>query len=210
MSDLWLQGGCIEPDLSHVRLVIAARGAVSLISHMSDLWLQGGMQQLTSHMVQVIGKKNIKLNQAVSHIVQVGQILESLVWYHRLCATNCPNQHLCTNHKMQWEAYGEEACILSITQQGSVEPGVLLKRTRFWKSTITLRVDDTHSITLTPNVVVMSLNKSTFDGQVYTYGKAANGWHLWEKLQTATLSNLVAHMGKEWEIPAQTYMVKLQ
>ncbi|KAK7112510.1 probable flavin-containing monoamine oxidase A isoform X2 [Littorina saxatilis] len=32
--------------------------------------VKGGVQQLASHMVQKIGKKNIKLNQVVSHIVQ--------------------------------------------------------------------------------------------------------------------------------------------
>ena len=57
------------------------QGGVQQFSNTSDMCLQGGVQQLTSHMVQVIGKKNVRLNQAVSHIVQVRLILEALVWF---------------------------------------------------------------------------------------------------------------------------------
>ena len=77
-SDMCLQGGVQQfSNTSDMCL----QGGVQQFSNTSDMCLQGGVQQLTSHMVQVIGKKNVRLNQAVSHIVQVRLILEALVWF---------------------------------------------------------------------------------------------------------------------------------
>jgi H+/gluconate symporter-like permease len=59
---------------------------------MSFVCFKGGVQQLASHMVQKIGKKNIKLNQAVTHIVQASSCL---VFFVVVFVVNCETIYQC-------------------------------------------------------------------------------------------------------------------
>lgn len=69
---------CGEMTLLYFLMYVQSAGGIEIFSKPSEFSgrecrVKGGVQQLASHMVQTIGRKNVKLNQAVTHIVQTDE-----------------------------------------------------------------------------------------------------------------------------------------
>ncbi|XP_076441574.1 putative flavin-containing monoamine oxidase A [Babylonia areolata] len=64
-----------EMTLLYFLMYVKSAGGVEIFSRPEEFSgrecrVKGGVQQLASHMAQVIGRKNIKLNQVVTHVIQ--------------------------------------------------------------------------------------------------------------------------------------------